>query len=1068
MPYQQKFARSSAVFSLSAMALVALYTLGPARSFGQAASGEPTKDTAKAAEASEKDSSAEQQTGDRDRSERRERGRRGEEGRREKTESVAGKANGSESNGGEQSTEKGDVTKGDADKSDADKGDKKDDSSDDSTAAAPIEEQLERTGEGKIRFNFQGQPWLEVLQWLAKSSQMTLDWQELPENKLNLATQSSYTIDEARDLLNMHLAARGFTLLRRGEVLALVKLDKLNPALVPRVQPEELATRDAHELVRVSFPLDWLVADEAVKEFEPMKSPFGKLTPMSATNRLEALDTVANLRQIQELLRREQSAHGEERLVVEFKLKHVRAEDIIEKLSTLVGAENNLLRPQDRARMQQFAQMRQRGEEDKNRNNNNNNNRAQQRDVQPVHLVINDAENSVLANAPPDKLAVIRQAVQALDVPSAANNQLSDATTRMKIYRTKSMDPEAMQELIEDLVENRKLGKTTQVQSDDNSNTLIVYATPADHLAIANLVSQIGDDGRDVHIIRLRQLTPDYAIEAIQSLLKGEEENSGYSRWGRRRGGSSEDAFRVEADLEHNRLLLWANDEEYEQVEVLLAKLGEGAQSTATGGNIRILSVPDGASEQALEDLKRIWPNLRTNPLRIDGLDGAPVRKSARQPASRRSAQTKTPSDRTAIKTDDDKATQTPAVPRKTGLSAPVTFAVAALAGDTLASDAQSGDAEAVTPNQADNADASLPAELPETSDAARDRLEAVRAAENDAPSINITEGPGGQLIITTQDVEALDAVESLIQQIMPKKADYEVFRLKYASPFSIQLTLEQFFGMDQYSSYGSSSGRSGLSASPAPAIKFISDIDTGTLLVQGATADQLQKIEGLIALYDKEESLDEEQQRKTEIYEVKYSHALTVAEVVKEVYRDLLSSTDKAFSRERGEEDGSRSDLGYGVNYGSKIPQFKGLLSIGVEEKSNTLVVSAPAFLIKDVLGLIRQVDEQAASQKAQVVQLNGVGAETLRGVLSTIPGVTTSGTTGRSSNGVGTSNRSSSRSADAQGRSSRGNFDRGRSGGDRSRGNFERGNFGRGNFGRGGFDRGESSSNRRGGDRD
>ena len=52
------------------------------------------------------------------------------------------------------------------------------------------------------------------------------------------------TLDEARDLFNMHLAARGFTLLRRGEILGVVKLDKLNPALVPRVEPGEGVGKD--------------------------------------------------------------------------------------------------------------------------------------------------------------------------------------------------------------------------------------------------------------------------------------------------------------------------------------------------------------------------------------------------------------------------------------------------------------------------------------------------------------------------------------------------------------------------------------------------------------------------------------------------------------------------------------------------------------------------------------------------------------------------------------------------------------------------------------------------------
>jgi hypothetical protein len=61
-------------------------------------------------------------------------------------------------------------------------------------AKRPLEDELQRTSDGKIRFSFRGQQWLDVLQWLAKSSNRTLDWQELPEGVLNLDTQQSYTL----------------------------------------------------------------------------------------------------------------------------------------------------------------------------------------------------------------------------------------------------------------------------------------------------------------------------------------------------------------------------------------------------------------------------------------------------------------------------------------------------------------------------------------------------------------------------------------------------------------------------------------------------------------------------------------------------------------------------------------------------------------------------------------------------------------------------------------------------------------------------------------------------------
>ena len=251
-----------------------------------------------------------------------------------------------------------------------------------------------------------------------------------------------------------------------------------------------------------------------------------------------------------------------------------------------------------------------------------------------------------------------------------------------------------------------------------------------------------------------------------------------------------------------------------------------------------------------------------------------------------------------------------------------------------------------------------------------------------------MTEGPGGQLIITSKDAEALNAADGLLQQLLPQQGDYQVFKLKHISPLAMELTLKQIFGL----SSATSERGARLPQAARTQLQFVSDLDTGTLLVQGATAAQIAKIEELIELYDQPESLDSDLQRKTEIYEVKYSRADSVAEVVKEVYRDLLSANDKAFTREQRDRDSPSRDLGYGANYGSKIPQFKGLLSVGVEEKTNVVVVSAPDFLMGEVMSLVREVDETAAGHRVKVVKLNGVGADTLRRVFSQMPGVTAS----------------------------------------------------------------------------
>ncbi len=166
---------------------------------------------------------------------------------------------------------------------------------------------------------------------------MSLDWQELPGDYLNLKSRQRYTVRETRDLINLHLLARGYTLLCNGEVLSVANIKKLDPSLVPRVTPEELDHRDPHEFVKVSFPLDWLMADVIIEELNPIKSPNGKLTPLKSTNRLEALDAVINLREIRALLSDVQSADNQQRLVREFVLQYARASEVLEQLQTLLG-----------------------------------------------------------------------------------------------------------------------------------------------------------------------------------------------------------------------------------------------------------------------------------------------------------------------------------------------------------------------------------------------------------------------------------------------------------------------------------------------------------------------------------------------------------------------------------------------------------------------------------------------------------------------------------------------------------------------------------------------------------
>ena len=192
---------------------------------------------------------------------------------------------------------------------------------------------------GRIRLCFNDQPWQPVLQWLAAISGMSLDWQELPGDCLNLTTRRSYTVPEVRDLINRLLLDRGFTLLSQGEVLTVAEVKKIDSSRVPRVEPVDLSKHQPYEFVKVSFPLVALDVETTVDDLKPMLSPNGRLASLSQMNCLEAMDAVTNLRDMDTALKR-QSGENQPKSFREFKLKHAQAPEVRRLLATFLGLDS--------------------------------------------------------------------------------------------------------------------------------------------------------------------------------------------------------------------------------------------------------------------------------------------------------------------------------------------------------------------------------------------------------------------------------------------------------------------------------------------------------------------------------------------------------------------------------------------------------------------------------------------------------------------------------------------------------------------------------------------------------
>ena len=848
-----------------------------------------------------------------------------------------------------------------------------------------------------ISFNFHGQPWPDVLQWLAIISGYSLDWQELPNDYINVASTKKYSLAETLDLFNRLLFDRGYTMVLQGEVMSVVKIDKLDPSLLRRVDDEsQLLDLPAHNFVKITFQLpDELKADKAAEDVKPLLSTQAKVQPLLATNRLLVIDIVANLREVSRLINMEHAAATGNIVPREFPIRFARADRVADQVMILLGLDPSSRRtPQElqveQQRLQLFQQMQQKGKDVTKF--------LRKGDSPQVFLAVNHRGNSILVNAPPAEMAIIKRAVEMLDVPSGSLAGAMPGSLTINKYPLVTLTPQSIVTALEDIGE---LDPRTQLKIDSDAKVIFAHATQRDHEKIQSMIDSLDGTGRQFEVIWLRRLPADAVAATIHDLMVGKEEEKDdnrrsyyYSYYSRRRDEQDDQpnkGFRVDADIENNRLLLWATETELKEVRRFLVKLGEIPGESGNPNTVRILDARgDEATLRLLQQIRQAWPSVAPNELRIQG---APAQEEEEDAPDEKQ---KLPDDVSAA---------------KVGSSRPA-LEVARIVGLVTQHDQPATSTLAQVPRQAD---AQFPGFRHSDTHAANqppeDRVAGTDDVRNELPPVTITINQDGRIILNSADTKALDQLEDLLNQLAPPPKTYKVFYLRYALASLVTLNLEEYFEEELedgdsddnwyrgWYGYPPSSTKSN-KVSPGLArrrkIRFIYDYDTNSILVSNASPEQLAVIEDLIKIYDMPPSEDSISARRFKIFKLQYSRADKVAKTIKEVYRDLLSSKDKEFEKGQGEKEKSSQLTSFYRVYGSsnddrdekpkKIKaSFAGALSVGVDEISNILIVSAQEEWMPSIAEMIEILDVEAQPYTPSVQVLNtDVSAATLQAALT------------------------------------------------------------------------------------
>ncbi|TWU38475.1 secretin N-terminal domain-containing protein [Novipirellula artificiosorum] len=466
-----------------------------------------------------------------------------------------------------------------------------------------------------------------------------------------------------------------------------------------------------------------------------------------------------------------------------------------------------------------------------------------------------------------------------------------------------------------------------EVRYDYFNEQLVVIATDPQLLLVEETLMQFDPPERELGIFPLTENDPNSVRDAINALFADVPLN---------------DTPTITVDDDRQHLLIRATSQQLDEVRSLLGRLGETVQMEQSGDpgavrtfntNSRVRTITVGRdSESLLKQLQQVWPSLRRNPLRVIRSDEQPGAKS--QPRE------------LPIEQADASQEVEPAV--------------------TLV--AMQDPDPAPQPSQSET---DFPTEdaLPED------------------PAVLILPGDG-QWIIASEDTAALEVLAKLMEvavapPITPvaESGNLSVYVLQHGNAEDLEDLLSDLFRQSR-----TSSSRTRYT-SVGSETRIVADTRINALVVQGSRADR-GVIEDLLAVLDSPEFIDSLQLATPQLIAVQNTDAGRVETLLRTVYSSQLTRGRNRPQIEIPE--------GVSQEVASMLEQINAetsgpLLTLSVDQVSNSIVMRAPPELSEEIRGFVEQVDLQAIDNRAgkmRIIRLQGTNADQIERAIELMRG--------------------------------------------------------------------------------
>ena len=810
-----------------------------------------------------------------------------------------------------------------------------------------------RVEQKKLRFSFRYAPWKDVLDWFATEAGYSLSLEAPPTGTFNYTDNRLYTPAESIDLLNSVLLVKGYTLIRRDRMLMLINLqDEIPPNLVSNIPLEELDERGEFELLSTTFQLARMTPEEAEEEVSKLIGPQGKVIVFSKARQVVVTETAGKLRMIRDMINAvEAPEEVGSASITKLPLEHISPDEALLVIRQIMGLEEDGFSSEDGTLM----------------------------------LSIDALGTKLIAKATPDTLAEIRDVLKLIDVPVEIGTEEAgiSAAPQLNVYAVSNADPDAVLQVMQTLLAGLP---DVRLSIDPQTSNLIALARPAQHATIQATLEQLQSQYDELEVIDLHYVDPATAKLAVESMFGIDPDSEEPQR-----------GPRVDANVTTRQLLVRGAREEIERIRTLLEKMGEDGEGEGpTGGNIRMIPMSGSSAQALMERIRGVWPTIRGNKIK-EVTPSATV--NALQGFGRDSAEgdgESPPAREFPFRGPDVRRspveTPTPAVPpfRPEGVgvgvrSTRVTFLAQADDGDGKVAEAGSANRGAVDRTQ---------------------RL----------PEIVVAPGPGG-LMIASDDLEALDAFEELVtalsDPVLFPDNDYTVFYLKFAKAESAAKLLNDLISGESGggaaansiadAAFGSLLDAAAGALDTSGPLQIIPDGRINALIVRGQAAD-VELVRQLLTVVDQKHSPEDVQtQAAPRLIPVFNTSASDVANVIKEIYAKRISGSDSGggqggqggrrqgmeqlMAAMRGGRGGGGNLFGGGGQLGQTVEPD---LTVGVDARSNSLIVSAPDPLFDEIKDLVEQLDEEAtsANEVTKVVTVNKANPDAIQKALSSLFG--------------------------------------------------------------------------------